>query len=335
MNVETAAAALVEGGCPGAVVAVRSDVLEIAAAGLASVERAERMTPAHRFRIGSTTKTYVATLALILAAEGLLDLDEPGVLPAEPRLTLRMLLSHQSGLANYMAGEAIAAARAADPLRGADPQADVEQALAMPRLFEPGEDVSYSDTNYQAVGVIVQEAGGAPLAELVQTRLLEPLGLDRTTFAVEGRVEDGLSSGYAEPDGWYPMAGEVTAHLDGAHGDGAIVSDANDVTAFLAALLGGRLLPEDALAQMRTGRTNEQGAIVGLGLFGVPWESDRWWGHGGDMPGHDIILRATSDGGVVVTAMVNVQGAATAATLVGVADELCATRLSRTRAGRR
>ena len=132
MNVEAAAATLVEGGCPGAVVAIRSDVLEIAAAGLANVERAEPMTPAHRFRIGSTTKTYVATLALMLASEGLLDLDEVGVLPAEPRLTLRMLLSHQSGLANYMDGVAIAAARAADPLRSADPRADVEQALVHP-----------------------------------------------------------------------------------------------------------------------------------------------------------------------------------------------------------
>jgi D-alanyl-D-alanine carboxypeptidase len=330
MDIASAAATLVEGGCPGAVAAVRTDTLDAAAAGVADIVRAEPMTPEHRFRIGSTTKTYVAALGLLLAGEGALDLDAAGVVPGDPRITLRHLLSHRSGLANYLDGEAIAAARRADPLRGADPWRDVAEALAMPRLFEPGDGLAYCDTNYQAAGAILEDTAGSPLEELVRSRVLEPLGLTRTTFAVEGRVEDGLCSGYAFTDGWYPVPGElheVTAHLDGAHGDGAIVSDAADVTAFFAVLLGDGILPPAALDEMTSGPESERGRTGGLGLIGWPGPDGRRWGHGGDMPGYSMELRASRDGSVVVTTLANAQGAAVSELLERVTDELCAGRI--------
>jgi len=327
MDIAGAAAALVDGGCPGAVVGVRTETLDAAAVGTADIASSEPMTVEHRFRIGSTTKTYVATLALLLAGEGALDLDERGVVPADPRITLRHLLSHRSGLADYMDGEGIVAARLADPLRRAHPRRDVAEAMAMPRVFEPGEGVAYSNTNYQAAGAVIEDVAGEPLHELVRSRLLEPLGLARTTFALEGRTEDGLCSGYAFTDGWYPVPDdlhEVTAHLDGAHGDGAIVSDAADVTAFFAALLGGRILPPAALEEMTSGPESERGSTVGLGIVGAPRPNGRrWWGHGGDMPGHTLTVRASRDGSVVVTALVNAQGTAVAELLSRVADELC------------
>ena len=209
MDIAGAAAALVDGGCPGAVVGVRTETLDAAAVGTADIASSEPMTVEHRFRIGSTTKTYVATLALLLAGEGALDLDERGVVPADPRITLRHLLSHRSGLADYMDGEGIAAARLADPLRRAHPRRDVAEAMAMPRVFEPGEGVAYSNTNYQAAGAVIEDVAGAPLHALVRSRLLEPLGLARTTFALEGRTEDGLCSGYAFTDGWYPVPDDL------------------------------------------------------------------------------------------------------------------------------
>jgi D-alanyl-D-alanine carboxypeptidase len=330
MELETAAAALADAGCPGAVAALRAEELAAAAAGLADLERDQPMTPAHRFRVGSITKTYVATLALLLAHDGVLDLDAPGAVPADPRLTLRMLLSHRSGLAEYMDLGGIAADREDAPLRGARPELDVERALSEPRRFEPGAAVEYCNTNYQAAGLAIERAAAAPLHTLVHARLLEPLRLARTTFALEARCEDALASGYAFADGWYPTPDgprEVTAHLDGAWADGAIVADAADVTAFFAALLGGRILPPAALAEMQRGEPDERGIVVGLGLNGRTVGDTRVWGHGGDMPGYTGTARAAPDGSRVFAVLVNAQGAAIDESLTRVADELTRTFL--------
>jgi len=115
--------------------------------------------------------------------------------------------------------------------------------------------------------------------------------------------------------------------LDGSHGDGAIVSDAADVTAFFSALLGGGILPAARVDEMTTGPESERGRIGGLGIVGWPGPGARRWGHGGDMPGYAMELRASRDGSVVVAALVNAQGAAIGETLERITDELCDGRL--------
>ena len=310
------AAALVAAGAPGAVVSIDGDAV---AAGLADVDGGEPMTVAHRFRIGSVTKTYVGALALLLVEEGVVDLDATGVVAEVPELTLRLLLSHRSGLANYMDGDEIARDRERDPFRRADPARSVAAALREPRLFAPGESVSYCNTNYQAAGLALERAAGAPLEDLLRARIFAPLELARTTFATESIIEEGLATGYAFADGWYP-AGEVTAHLDGAWADGAIVADAADVAAFFTALLGGQLLTADRLAEMKRGALSETGRTAGLGLIGYPGRPV--WGHNGDMPGYTAAARALEDGSRVVVALVNAQGAAFAEAVPRAAEEL-------------
>src|SRR5438552_2035787 len=98
---------VVSAGVPGALAFVREgDRTQTAAAGLADVGARVKIRGGERFRVGSVTKTFVATVVLQLAAEGRLRLDDPvgrwlpGLLPDGERITIRDLLAHRSGLAD-------------------------------------------------------------------------------------------------------------------------------------------------------------------------------------------------------------------------------------------
>jgi D-alanyl-D-alanine carboxypeptidase len=101
--------ALVDAGAPGVVVLVRhgADQIQLAA-GAARLDPMQPMRPDDRFRVGSVTKTFVATVVLQLAGEGILGLDDavgawlPGLLPDGDRITVRQLLNHTSGLFDYL-----------------------------------------------------------------------------------------------------------------------------------------------------------------------------------------------------------------------------------------
>src|SRR5690242_16611220 len=87
-------AAVVEAGLPG--VAVSAPGWE-AAAGVANAETGEALTPQHRFRIGSVSKIFIATVVLQLVDEGALALDDEAT-PVVSGITVRQLLNHTSGL---------------------------------------------------------------------------------------------------------------------------------------------------------------------------------------------------------------------------------------------
>ncbi len=148
------------------------------------------------FRIGSTTKTFTATVVLQLVAEGKIGLDSPAddYLPRfglDRRITVRMLLQHTSGLFNYT-GEYYDDGTVAPgiPWQGQEyvdnqfhtyqPEELVRLALSKPARFEPGTDWSYSNTNYVLAKLLIEEVTGRSLAEETQRLVLQPLGLSGT-----------------------------------------------------------------------------------------------------------------------------------------------------------
>ncbi len=150
-----------------------------------------------RVRIGSNTKTFVATVVLQLVAENKIALDTPAVdyLPRvtlDPRITVRMLLQHTSGIFNFT-GEVYEDGTTAPGVvawggkewvdnRFQTHEADelVRLALAQPARFEPGTDWSYANTNYVLAKLLIEAVTGHPLAEEMQRLILGPLGLSDT-----------------------------------------------------------------------------------------------------------------------------------------------------------
>ncbi|NUT45940.1 MAG: beta-lactamase family protein [Saccharothrix sp.] len=259
------------------------------------------------FRIGSVTKTFVATVVLQLVDEGRVGLDDPvdRYVPGVPaglngdRATVRQVLNHTSGLYDYAheAGYSTNRWRGDDRFRTYRPRELLDVAFARPSYFDPGKGWHYSNTNYIVAGMLIEHVTGRAYGDEVRSRILRPLGLARTS--VPGRWP-GLplphARGYTEVDGQLVDATLMNPSLDWAAGE--MISTAGDLNRFFDALLGGRLTSAASLAAMRETYDNT-GTIFayGLGLqrFDLPCGRSVW-GHGGELIGYLTYATRADDG---------------------------------------
>ncbi|MFG2925734.1 serine hydrolase domain-containing protein [Streptomyces sp. NPDC048305] len=277
-------------------------------------------------RIGSNTKTFAATVVLQLVAEGAIGLDAPaaGYLPAlrlDPRITVRMLLQHTSGIFNFT-GEyyedgtftpgipATTAGRdwVENRFRTYPTEELVRLALSKPARFEPGTDWSYSNTNYALLRLVIEEVTGNSLAEEMERLILGPLGLTGTSLP-------GTEAGIAEPhahayhryeeDGGGRTTVDVTRQNPSWISTGGdMISTTRDLHTFISALTGGKLLPDALLAEMCK---PEAKAGYGLGVFVQDTGEDggKVITHNGGMAGHAALMYSTPGGAKTLTAALN------------------------------
>jgi D-alanyl-D-alanine carboxypeptidase len=206
-----------------------------------------RLDPDVPWNIGSATKTFVAVVVLQLAEEGRIDLDA-GIdgylpdLPAADRITPRQLLNHTSGLGEYLDQPAVVN----DPQRQWTPAELIAVAEAAGPVGEPGGPHRYANTNYIALGDIIEQVTGNPWADEVHTRITEPLAMTHTSL-----ITDTATPGYNIIDG---SLIDVTSSSDPSVGGaaGAIQSTSRDLLAFATALSDGTLLSPESQAAMQT-----------------------------------------------------------------------------------
>jgi D-alanyl-D-alanine carboxypeptidase len=305
-------------GAPGALAEVRdrhrSTVLT---SGVADVDSHAPVHRDSRFRIGSMTKTFTATMMLQLVGERRVDLDAaverylPGVVRGHGndgrKITVRQMLQHTSGLPDFLAylkpQDVVQ-----DPLAHHDPHDLVKLALAHPPTFKPGTGWKYSNTGYLLAGMIIEKVTGRPYGEELRQRIVEPLHLRGTSFPGDDpAIPAPHPRGYAQPGPDAPLL-DITAINPTVGGTaGGIISSGTDINRFLGALLGGRLLPPGQLKEMMKTRPtgSSDGRAYGLGLESKPLPGGGlYWGHTGDFLGYETAAGATVDGRQA-TVMVN------------------------------
>lgn len=245
--------------------------------------------PNDRFRIGSMSKTFIATTALLMAEDGLINMDDPAAnylpddivnqianLAGNEGTTVRQLLAMQSGIPDYLQTHAFAERVMMDPAYAWTAAEAATLVYGLPPLFAPGENVVYSNTNYLLAQLVMENAGGAPLYELVRTNILDPLRLHDTYTqrfeTAENRADSSLVTGYQDFDN-DGVPEDVSAINDGfGLGDGGLISTTQDVTSFYQALLMERtLLAPESLAQMMNFATGDAD-VYGMGLD--QWQTD-------------------------------------------------------------
>ncbi|MDG9673229.1 serine hydrolase [Micromonospora sp. DH14] len=280
------------------------------ASGRADLRTGRPMRADERIRIGSSTKTFTATVVLQLVAEGRLGLDSPieAYLPAlvrgnghdGRRITVRDLLRHTSGLPDHV--DALDWDRLDRwRFRHHEPAELVAVALAQP---PPGGSWHYSTTNYVLAGLIVERVTGRGIGVEITRRIIEPLGLRNTYWPGNSvRIRGPHPRGYALVA--TEQRRDVT-EFDMSYGGagGALVSTLADQNRFFAALLGGQLLDPIRLAELtRTVPTDPDrlwpAARYGLGIISTPLagcEEVLYWGHGGTTPGFRTLGGVTADG---------------------------------------
>ena len=307
-------------GAPGALAQVHDRHGRLTAtSGVADIRTNTPVDPRSRFRIGSLTKPFVATVVLQLVGEGRVELDAPveRYLPGVVRgadndgrqITVRQLLQHTSGLPDvldYMSPLEVLK----DPLRHWEARELVDIALPHQREFEPGKGWGYSNTNYLLAGMIIESATGHPYGEEIRRRVIRPLGLHDTFVPTDAPGIPGPHPrGYVRPQSDLVDITRLNPTVAGA--GGGMISSASDLNRFMAAVLRGRLLKPAQLREMLTtrptGRTS--GSEYGLGLEWIPVKNsstckDGFWSHDGDMLGFSARTGATTHGRQA-TVMVN------------------------------
>ncbi len=299
----------------------------VGAAGLANRETQQPVQPDDRFRIASVSKTFVATVVLQLVQEGVLGLDDsveqwlPGVVPNGANITVRQLLSHTSGLYDYLDYHFEQLYFGEEPLRVWKPAEMVAHGVSRDTYFAPGEPGKwkYSNTNYILLGMIVEQASGESLAQVLRTRLFAPLGLNNTFLEDYEEIPAGFVHGYIGDD-------DYTYASLCAWAAGGIISNAEDVATFAQALFAGELLSEPMMQEMLSFVPVDFPAgevyhypLYGLGVAknieglslatqGAAPAQTRFgevWGHIGGLSGFKSVMAYKPDNGVTVVVLVN------------------------------
>ena len=302
------------------------------------------MRPDDRMLLGSVGKTYFAALALQLAAEGRLGLDDPvarylsaepwfGRLPNARQITVRMLMNHTSGLVRYELNPRFLADLTADPMREWTPEQRLSYLLDAQAPFAAGQGWDYSDTNYVVLGMILERITGTPAYEEIRTRFLEPLGLRQTVPSDRPRI-NGLAQGYAGPGN--PFGGADAMLRDGAMvinpqfewAGGGYAASAADLARWARHWYEGRAFGREMLAQALQGADAPAlgpGVRYGLGVILRDTPLGPSYGHSGYMPGYLTEMRYYPRLGLAVTYHVNTTAPRTRGRAPGtVVDELAA-----------
>ncbi|GAB2691071.1 serine hydrolase domain-containing protein [Kitasatospora kifunensis] len=294
-------AILAQGGATSAIAEIRENG-QVAWRGTAGVRELGSTAPAPidgRFRVGSVTKTFLATVLLQLSAEGKVGLDDPieqylpGVVPGGGAITVRQVLNHTAGIFDYTEDPKFAEDTEAEQEQLAasgrwntyTPQQLIAVATSHPPYFAPGQGFHYSNTDYLLIGELIGSVTGQSWRTEVQQRILRPLGLHHTYLPdTETRIPGPHAHGYLPLTSGPADITELNPSVAGSAGE--IISTTDDLTEFNAALLGGRLLGPDQLAEMTTTVTTNQGFDYGLGLMRGTLPCGYVWGHTGQIYGY-------------------------------------------------
>lgn len=277
-------------------------------------------SPDSRFRAGSLTKTYVATIVLQLVGENKVSLDDkvdrwlPGVIQGNgydgTKITIRDLLGNTSGLFDYTQDNAFVQPRI-DPsafhvtqFKHYSPNDLINIALSHSPKFAPGSAYAYSNTDYIVLGEVIKAVTGKTWDVQVMNRIVTPLALAGTSapgddptlqypfvFGYNIFTSDPASRTYTDT---------TFNNMTWAGAAGALITTTSDENKFMSSLLSGKLLKPAQLAQMKADIPQQPGAGLGIGHQTLSCGVEIF-GHTGKVIGYGSYALATGDGSLSVT----------------------------------
>jgi D-alanyl-D-alanine carboxypeptidase len=312
---------------PGAAVGVvlRDGTSFAVTTGVADRATGTPVKPDDLFMAGSTGKTFFAAVAAQLIDAGTLDLDAPiskylgsrpwfARLPNAKDITVRMLMTHTSGLVRYEMNPKFTADLRAQPDKSWTPEEEIAYLLDATPPFAAGQGWDYSDTNYIVLGMILEQITGTKLYDEVQRRFLGPLKLTRVVPTTSRRVP-GLIAGYAgarDPLGLPDEVlknGEFVINPQFEWTGGGYATSPLDLARWGHELYAGRALSQTARARMidaavpaRLGPETKYGLGV---IVREKTPAGPTWGHSGFFPGYVTELVHFRDTGTTLAIQVN------------------------------
>jgi D-alanyl-D-alanine carboxypeptidase len=272
-------------GFPGFSVAIAEgdEIPIVATAGYSNIAEKQRVEPDTAFFIGSVSKNVFAAISLMLVEEDVFDLDDPiskfVEWPRGDEITVRMLLNHTSGIPDYFSADLFRIGADGGPEYFAtshSPEQVLAELAVKTPSFKPGSQQEYSNTNALILGTIIEEVTGRALAEVLNEKVVQPLGLE-TMYLYGVTTEDRpRARGYTDSTkfGATENLRVDCSHADEAlpdSADGSIVTSAGDLLLYHRALRNGALLSDQswqAMNTVETGLHNGLSYLLGEGQFG-------------------------------------------------------------------
>jgi len=239
------------------------------------------------YRVGSVTKMFTAVTVLQLVQAGQMSLDAsvrtylPDLPPAWQPITIRHLLTHTSGAPEYMSST-----NSFRTLMRVErtPPAVLALIQDRPLRFVPGSKYEYSNTNYVALGMIIEKLTGKTYVDVIESRFLRPLGMTHSGYFDYTRIVPALVPGYLREDGRLQIMFHIAPSM--LYAAGNLYSTIDDL------LLWDRALHDtDALGlspALKDEMFRNQGFGYGLGAFVEKIDGEAAVGHGGTLPGYQL-----------------------------------------------
>lgn len=310
-------------GMPGVFAEVRDgDYVWRGAAGVADLNTGRPVTPDLRHRVGSITKTFTAAAVLQQVESGQIGLDSPighylpELVPGErgDTITVRMLINHTSGLAEYLP-YAYASLKAFPSLKDTTPKSLdnnrftrfqrtdlIEMGVTAPAVGKPGGTPGiYSNTNYQLLCQLLERVTGTTAEMCITENVIERAGLKDTELPGEPQIRGPHSKMY---EAWFGMIDPPRDYsvydMSWVGPAASLISTVSDLNRFYALLLAGEIVNQSSLAEMQRtvpvisfeGKKIEYG--LGLHKMEVPGHGT-FWGHDGTVWGAGAITMTRTD----------------------------------------
>lgn len=297
------------GGPPG-VIAVLKDgrKTRVVKAGVADLDNGRKPRSHDHMRIASAAKTFSGAVALSLVDLGDLSLDDtlgerlPDLPDAWSAVTLRQLLNHTSGLADYSESPEFLETLLADPRHHFDSRKLLDYIADRPLDFPPGTRYQYSNSDNIAVALMAEAATGERYERLLRELVYRPLGLHHTSLPQGYRMPTPFLHGYDVSPPEPPEDVSELISMSGVWASGGIVSTPADMTRFIRGYAGGKLYGHDVVQQQRAwidGASEPAGPgrnEAGPAIFRYTTRCGVVLGHTGNTPGYTQLIAATPDG---------------------------------------
>ena len=271
-------------GIPGLVLLVRTgeDSLWIGSSGKAKIESNEAMMPCHIHHSASVAKMYMATAAMLLVEDGLLELDAPvkNYLDEDivnhidncKKATVRQLLNHTSGIRDFVLETNFLTDYFNDYFHNYNTADFLKYVYDKPSKFAPGSRAEYSNINTVLLTLIIDKVAGSH-ADVISDRIIKKLDLKNTFYKNEQGYPNpnGLVNSYWDrySDGKLENITKVAIHFDETNvGHDAMLATAYDYSLFINALMQGKLVSHKSLNEMMTWKYDQKDEIYnGFGLL--------------------------------------------------------------------
>ena len=275
--------------------------------GMADIANEVQNDPSLTYRIGSMTKAFTAMGIVSLKRDGLIDSYDQTISDFDPeyehgdKITLRHLLTHYSGIPDYISpiedavnneGQFFTPDDIYDILK----ESSKEDGL----LFEPGAQWSYSNSNYLILGILIEELSGMNYHDYLKEKVFDPLALLNTARGENMIVGQGYAKGYLGQTEVAPYQMQL------AYSAGDLVSTIDDLEKWGDALLGNQFLTDTEKAEVFAAPFGQDDFFTsGMGWFTISIDGTLFYNHGGNIDGFSSIIAILPESNSIIILLSN------------------------------